>query len=56
VLGNYSDDRTRWTSHPLRQHYRLLVQLGYRKSFDFALAFRFRSESRLAGWVYKRKE
>ncbi len=54
ILGNFADDRARWASHPLRRGYRLRSELGYRRSMEIGLAFRMRSESRTAGWVYER--
>jgi len=55
ILGNYSNDRSLWAAHPLRSQYELAHELGYRPSYDWLLRWRVKSQSRMAGWVYRRR-
>ena len=55
VIGNYANDRARWEAHPLRSRYAVACDLGYRRSYDWGLRWRTKSESRVAGWIYRRK-
>jgi hypothetical protein len=54
LVGNFSERTLRaWDRHPLRSRYSLIYNLGYRPSYDWLLAFRDRSQSRVAGLVYE---
>jgi hypothetical protein len=57
IIGNYSVETLRaWSRHPMRSKYSLIRNLGYRPSYDWSLSFRERSQSRISGFVFERKD
>ncbi len=53
VIGAYGERRSAWRRHPLYPRYRQTRNLGYRSSWDWLPGLQFKSEARLAGWVYE---
>jgi hypothetical protein len=56
ILGNFRNNRRMWRSHPLSGSYELTHVLGYRPALDWPTWFRAESLSRVAGWVYARRQ
>jgi hypothetical protein len=56
LIDNSIESLNRWIRNPLCKRYRLLQNLGYRKSWSRLHGWIYPSESRLAGWVFELKQ
>jgi hypothetical protein len=57
LISNYAERYDRlWQDHPLRSRYRLLANLGHRRSYGWLRAVRYMDESRIAAFVYQRAD
>jgi hypothetical protein len=56
VNNHHWNNRQKWERHRWRRLYRLEVNLGWRRSYDWLLSIRPRSPARVAALIYRRVE